>query len=76
MALSDHRLERTSTMCALYVAQGIPWGFMATAVVSYLTQHGNNTTDAGKLTGRSVCRPGELRWRPAFEACRCPGPLT
>ena len=68
MALSDNRLQRTSMMCALYVAQGIPWGFMATAVVSYLTQHGINTTEAGKLTA-IVLVPWSFKlvWAPLID---------
>ncbi|MDA1013016.1 MAG: MFS transporter [Planctomycetota bacterium] len=37
MALSNNRVERLSMLCAMYFAQGLPWGFMVTAVISYLT---------------------------------------
>ena len=37
-------------LCALYFAQGIPWGFMTIALVSYLTERGVGDADAGKLT--------------------------
>lgn len=36
MALRDSRLQRTIVLCALYVAQGVPWGFMAITLPSYL----------------------------------------
>ena len=36
MALSDNRTHRTLTLCALYFAQGIPWGFMLITLPSYL----------------------------------------
>lgn len=40
MSLADRRWLRIFTLCALYVAQGIPWGFMATTLPAYLTKHG------------------------------------
>ena len=36
MARSDNRTHRTLTLCALYFAQGIPWGFMLITLPSYL----------------------------------------
>ena len=36
MALSDNRRQRIFTFCALYFAQGIPWGFMLLTLPSYL----------------------------------------
>ena len=36
MALSNNRTHRTITFCGLYLAQGIPWGFMLIALPSYL----------------------------------------
>jgi PAT family beta-lactamase induction signal transducer AmpG len=36
MALADNRLQRTLTLCALYVAQGVPWGFMLITLPAYL----------------------------------------
>jgi MFS transporter, PAT family, beta-lactamase induction signal transducer AmpG len=36
--LADRRGLRLFTLCALYVAQGIPWGFMATTLPAYLTE--------------------------------------
>ena len=37
MALSDSRWQRTLTLCALYVAQGVPWGFMLITLPAYLS---------------------------------------
>ena len=39
MALSDNRTHRTLTLCALYFAQGIPWGFMLITLPSYLAEN-------------------------------------
>ena len=36
MALSNNRSHRMITFCALYFAQGIPWGFMLLTLPSYL----------------------------------------
>ncbi len=36
MALSNNRSHRIITFCALYFAQGIPWGFMLLTLPSYL----------------------------------------
>src|SRR5262245_9108628 len=40
MSLAERRGLRLFTLCALYVAQGIPWGFMATTLPAYLTKRG------------------------------------
>lgn len=39
MALTESRPQRILTLCALYVAQGVPWGFMLIALPSYLSYH-------------------------------------
>jgi PAT family beta-lactamase induction signal transducer AmpG len=36
MPLIDNRRQRTLTLCALYLAQGVPWGFMLITLPSYL----------------------------------------
>lgn len=50
MALSQDWRQRILMLCAMYVAQGLPWGFMVTALVSYLTERGLNDVDTGDLT--------------------------
>ena len=50
MALIDNRKHRITLLCALYVAQGIPWGFMTIALISYLTDRGVGDAQAGELT--------------------------
>jgi len=40
VSLATQRHLRLATLCALYVAQGIPWGFMATTLPAYLTTQG------------------------------------
>jgi MFS transporter, PAT family, beta-lactamase induction signal transducer AmpG len=40
VSLAERRWLRLVTLCLLYVAQGIPWGFMATTLPAYLVQRG------------------------------------
>ena len=39
MALVESRWQRRVTLCALYFAQGVPWGFMLITLPSYLAYH-------------------------------------
>lgn len=50
MALVDSRPQRASMLCAMYFAQGVPWGFMTIALISYLADRGVSDSDAGNLT--------------------------
>lgn len=50
MALVDTRWQRTATLCALYFAQGIPWGFMLISLPSYLSDvYKISDSDIGSL---------------------------
>ncbi len=40
MNLADRKGLRLFTLCLLYVAQGIPWGFTATTIPAYLAERG------------------------------------
>lgn len=68
MALSQDWRQRVLLLCALYVAQGLPWGFMVTALVSFLTERGLGDADAGWLTG-VVLMPWtfKLVWGPVID---------
>ncbi len=68
MALSNNRRQRTVMLCAMYLAQGIPWGFMVTALVSYLTERGLGVADTAWLTG-IVLVPWtfKLVWAPVID---------
>ena len=50
MPLADSQPKRLTMLCAMYLAQGIPWGFMTIALISYLAQHGVSDAAAGGLT--------------------------
>ena len=54
MALTNSRSHRIMTLCALYVAQGVPWGFMMITLPAYLLQTFPDVVDdkeVGTLTG-------------------------
>ena len=70
MALSDSRTQRTSMLCAMYVAQGLPWGFMLNTVVSYITDSNEAVTDKqiGRLSAM-ILYPWtfKLVWAPLID---------
>ena len=68
MALSNSRPQRVIMLCAMYFAQGVPWGFMTIALVSFLTQRGITATQAGTLTA-VVLIPWtfKLVWAPLID---------
>lgn len=47
MSLADRRWLRLFTLCALYCAQGIPWGFMVFALPAYFASRGLDTAAVG-----------------------------
>ncbi|MDP6555752.1 MAG: MFS transporter [Pirellulaceae bacterium] len=55
-------------LCAMYFAQGVPWGFMTIALVSHLTARGVGDTAAGNLTA-IVLVPWtfKLIWGPVID---------
>ena len=69
MALVDNRTHRVTMLCAMYFAQGVPWGFMVTALVAYLTgEKGISQAAAGELTA-IVLVPWtfKLVWAPLID---------
>ena len=69
MALADNRWQRTTTLCAMYFAQGFPWGFMATALVAYLVGQGISDAETANLTA-IVLVPWtfKLVWAPLIDS--------
>jgi hypothetical protein len=68
--MHDSVRRRFTTVCALYFAQGVPWFFIATALVTFLVDN-NSMTDEQKLAlvsmgmvpwiiGKLLLGPGEL----------------
>ena len=69
MALSDNRRQRTVMLCAMYLAQGIPWGFMVTSVAAYLAEHGVDDAEIANLIA-AVMYPWtfKLVWAPIMDS--------
>jgi MFS transporter, PAT family, beta-lactamase induction signal transducer AmpG len=59
VSLAERRWLRLFTLCVLYVAQGIPWGFMATTLPSYLASHG--VEDLGLVVSMTYL-PYAFKW--------------
>ena len=59
MSLAERRWLRLFTLCVLYVAQGIPWGFMATTLPAYLAKHG--VKDIGAVMAMTTL-PYSFKW--------------
>ena len=47
--LSEDRWLRIGALCGLYVAQGIPFGFVTIALVAHLADRGVSTADIGAV---------------------------
>jgi PAT family beta-lactamase induction signal transducer AmpG len=61
VSLAQDRTLRTFTLCVLYVAQGIPWGFMATTLPGYLTQKGVDAQIVGAMLSFTTL-PYAFKW--------------
>lgn len=61
MSLAERRWLRLFTLCMLYVAQGIPWGFMATTIPTYLGSHGLAPAEIGKALAMTTL-PYAFKW--------------
>ena len=70
MALADSRRQRIVTLCALYVAQGVPWGFMLITLPSYLAyRYQVGDDEIGQLTA-IILVPWSFKliWAPLMES--------
>ncbi len=57
IALSEHRVVRIAVLCALYVAQGIPFGFLTVTLAATLVEGGSDTKEIA-----TVFALGTLPW--------------
>lgn len=48
--LSDSRMARRWTLCALYCAQGMPWGFVTVTLLAYLAERGADLDATARVT--------------------------
>ena len=50
LTLTGSSKARTATLCALYFAQGIPWGFVTITLLSYIASRGVGLEETAKIT--------------------------
>ena len=48
--LTGSKTARTVTLCVLYAAQGMPWGFVTIALLSYLASQGAGLAETAKIS--------------------------
>lgn len=48
-SLSSSRFARTATLCALYCAQGMPWGFVTITLLAYIAEQGAGLEETAKI---------------------------
>ena len=74
ISLFDHTLTtskwlRIGTLCILYFAQGFPWGFMLTALLSFLASKGLTIGESGQLTAMATLPwTFKLFWGPIIDS--------
>jgi len=59
--LADNRGLRLLTLCLLYLAQGIPWGFVTFTLSAWLTEAGVAPGDTAKMVALSTL-PWTFKW--------------
>ena len=59
--LTQNPLLRLITLCILYVAQGIPYGFVTITFASYLAERGETVAAIGAVTALSTL-PWTFKW--------------
>lgn len=73
MNLADRRWLRLFTLCVLYVAQGIPWGFTATTIPAYLAERGLSREAIGiALAMTTLPYAFKWVWGPIIDAFTIP----
>ena len=74
ISIFDHTLTtskwlRIGTLCILYFAQGFPWGFMLTALLSFLASKGLTMVESGQLTAMATLPwTFKLFWGPVIDS--------
>ena len=69
MALADSRLQRIVTLCVLYFAQGVPYGFMTITLANYLSSQGLSTDRVGTLTAVALLPwTFKIIWAPLIDS--------
>ncbi len=73
MSLAERKRLRLATLVILYVAQGIPWGFMATTIPAYLASRGLDAGAVGvALATTTLPYTFKWIWGPIIDAFGIP----
>jgi len=74
MALADSRTQRVCTLCILYFAQGVPYGFMTITMANYLSGMGLSTQRVGELTAFALLPwTFKIIWAPIIDSLQFRG---
>jgi MFS transporter, PAT family, beta-lactamase induction signal transducer AmpG len=68
LAIGDRKALRLTVMTALYIAQGIPYGFVTVTLAAYLAKHGATEAEVGNL-GALALLPWSFKflWGPLVD---------
>tara|TARA_B100000214_G_scaffold374502_1_gene357475 strand:+ start:815 stop:2110 length:1296 start_codon:yes stop_codon:yes gene_type:complete len=67
--LKTNKWLRIGILCILYFAQGFPWGFMLTALLSFLASKGLTVVESGQLTAMAYLPwTFKLFWGPVIDS--------
>ncbi len=67
--LTTNKWLRVTVLCILYFAQGFPWGFMLTALLSFLASKGLTLAESGQLTAMAYLPwTFKLFWGPIIDS--------
>ena len=73
LTLSNCRWLRFLTLCVLYFAQGVPYGFVTIALVSILSEQGATAAQTGSLVALAVLPwTFKFAWGPLIDSFRMP----
>ncbi len=61
VAIAERRILRIVVLCALYVAQGLPYGFVTVTLAAYLAGSGASTHEVGSLIAWTTM-PWAFKW--------------
>ena len=61
LSLTENSLRRIVSLCVLYFAQGLPWGFASVAFAAYLTDNGLTPEEIATLFA-TIALPWTFKW--------------
>jgi PAT family beta-lactamase induction signal transducer AmpG len=61
VAIAERRVLRLVVLCGLYVAQGLPYGFVTVTLAAYLAGAGSSTDEVGSLIAWTTA-PWAFKW--------------